>query len=121
MTPCTARPEAPARKIPLRLPALVLAFPLLAAATPATTDPSETLTYEGTGDTVLQVDVHDEPRVATFSHNGGSNFAVWAVDSLGENQDLLVNTIGPYEGQSRLPAGAFLLAITSEGDWTLTR
>lgn len=106
----------------LCLPALAaLVLPLLGAAAPAAPGSDETLSYDGVGDTVLRVDVHEEPRVATFRHNGSSNFAVWAVGSQGENQDLLVNTIGPYEGQARLPAGSVLLSITSEGDWILSR
>lgn len=110
------------RRAALCMPALAaLVLPLFGAAAPAALSSDETLSYDGVGDTVLQVDVHEEPRVATFSHNGSSNFAVWAVGSQGENQDLLVNTIGPYEGtvlyNDLVGEELAALDISADGAW----
>lgn len=77
----------------------VLALATIGAGNPPTeVDPWETLEYEGSGDTVLMVDQHDDPRIATVTYDGERHFSVWAVDPQGENQALLVNTSGQYEG-----------------------
>lgn len=40
----------------------------------------------------------DSPAIATFKYNGRGNFVVWTVDASGHTTDLLVNTIGRYDG-----------------------
>ncbi|MFL1382257.1 MULTISPECIES: hypothetical protein [unclassified Nocardiopsis] len=106
------------------LAALAFTVPFVIAAAPAQLDPAETLEYDGSGDTVLEVVEHDQPRVASFSHQGSSNFAVWAIDSRGEEQDLLVNTIGPYEGTVlyNVLVGEDLAAldISADGTWEVS-
>jgi hypothetical protein len=56
--------------------------------------------------------------VITLEHNGRSNFIVWAYTEDGE--DLLVNTIGSYNG-SRLLWGdePTILDIDADGNWTV--
>lgn len=85
---------------------------------------AETLEYSGTGDTVLEVEFHDEPRIATFTHDGAANFSVWAIDSLGEQQALLVNQIGTYEGtvlyNSMEGEELAALEISADGAWQAT-
>lgn len=82
------------------------------------------LVFSGTGDTVVEVDFHDDARIATLSHNGSSNFAVWALDSEGGNSDLLVNEIGAYDGRvlyngsDREEMAA--LEISADGAWEIT-
>jgi hypothetical protein len=53
----------------------------------------------------------------TFTHQGESNFIVYALDTKG-TADLLVNEIGPYKGSVRVPSGTRYLSITAEGPWT---
>jgi hypothetical protein len=69
-------------------------------------------TTTGTGDEVLFVDT-GSGRL-TLTHDGDSNFAVFAY---GSTRDLLVNEIGGYEGTVRLP-DALALEIQADGNWT---
>ncbi|MGY1624261.1 hypothetical protein ACI789_18840 [Geodermatophilus sp. SYSU D00965] len=65
-----------------------------------------------------------DPRVLTISHSGGSNFAVWSVDSQGQDIDLLVNEIGSYSGAHPLNflegEEAAALKIEADGPWHVT-
>ncbi len=81
----------------------------------------------GHGDAVIKasaVDGAGEPGVATITHDGKSNFAVWTLDSNVNQLDLLVNTIGAYNGtvlfdkQSNQHTES--LQITADGNWTVT-
>jgi hypothetical protein len=60
--------------------------------------------------------------IATFTHNGSGNFAVWTVDSSGEETDLLVNDIGRYRGRVLFDESDHSVAfsITASGTWTAT-
>jgi hypothetical protein len=60
------------------------------------------------------------PTTLTSTHNGSSNFAVWALEPSGALGDLLVNVIGPYSGTDVVPRGTKFLDITADGAWTLT-
>jgi hypothetical protein len=53
---------------------------------------------EGTGDSVVDVQKPYNPMIARIVYNGGRNFAIWNVDAGGNKIDLLVNTIGAYQG-----------------------
>lgn len=73
----------------------------------------------GKGDFVLSVNgVIEGFAISTITHNGDSNFAVWAY---GEAvRDLLVNEIGSYTGEVLWPSGTSLLEITADGKWTIS-
>lgn len=66
--------------------------------TPEPTATPAPIVLEGTGDNVVDVPKGDDPMIAKVIHNGGSNFVIWNVDSAGQQMDLLVNTIGAYQG-----------------------
>jgi hypothetical protein len=73
----------------------------------------------GTGSDVIQLSRPTSGlTVATITHKGQSNFAVWAYGSSG--RDLLVNEIGRYEGESLLADGTLLFEIEADGAWTMT-
>lgn len=55
--------------------------------------------------------------VATIVHSGSSNFAIW---SYGDRSDLVVNEIGDYSGESRWMTGPSLVAVTADGDWSIS-
>ncbi|MBX3310040.1 MAG: DUF4190 domain-containing protein [Cryobacterium sp.] len=68
----------------------------------------------GHGDDVL---IYRGPAgVATLTHNGSRNFAVW---KYGDRSDLVVNDIGAYSGSVRWTAGPSLVAVTADGDWSI--
>jgi len=90
--------------------------PTTDAATPAPT------VYEGSGDTVVSVEKPDPgaPAVAQITNSGSCNFVVWSLDSNRERADLLINTIGSYEGVVAVDTdrdAARALEITSDGSW----
>ncbi len=66
--------------------------------TPEPTATPAPIVLQGTGDNVVDVPKGDEPMIAKVIHNGGSNFVIWSVDRSGNQMDLLVNTIGAYQG-----------------------
>ena len=75
--------------------------------------------YEDTGDSVLIVDgVADGLTPVTLTHDGESNFAIWA---WGESYpDLIVNDIGAYDGTTLLPDGSLVLQVDADGTWTIS-
>jgi len=60
-------------------------------------------------------------REFIIHYNGGSDFVVWLKDAQGNNVDLLVNTVGPYNGKisSPLTTGDYYLDILASGPWTI--
>lgn len=76
-------------------------------------------TITGRGpDVVVVADLNLSGLVAgTFRHSGESNFAVigWSET----DRDLLVNEIGPYEGQSVVAADTMLFEVQADGDWEI--
>ena len=59
----------------------------------------------------------------TATHNGSSNFVVWAYNSDASGRDLLVNEIGAFNGSVALQissGGAYIvLDVQADGDWTI--
>jgi hypothetical protein len=54
----------------------------------------------------------------TLTHQGDSNFAVFAY---GEDRDLLVNEIGNYTGETLLPSGTLVLTVEADGPWSIAK
>jgi hypothetical protein len=84
-----------------------------------TTEPLAALTrfdnsLDGQGDDVVVYT--GDGGVATITHDGESNFAIWLYYANG--RDLLVNDIGSYSGQQLLDDAA-LLQITADGEWSM--
>ena len=79
-------------------------------------------TVSGYGDDVIKLDVKTaDLLVLSISHNGRSNFAIILKDSEGNWVDLLVNTIGPYNGRNsvKVDVGTYYLDITADGPWAI--
>jgi len=94
--------------------------PTAPPTTPAPTTPAPPFVIQGTGDSVQEITIPDggQTGIATITHDGSGNFAVWALDSGLQQVDLLVNEIGSYQGTVLLPAdGATALEITAGGNW----
>lgn len=78
--------------------------------------------FEGSGADVVAVNLDpDFAHIATITHHGSRNFAVWTVDANGSRLDLVVNEIGSYSGvrpiDFRDRPAAF--QIESDGEWTI--
>jgi hypothetical protein len=88
--------------------------------------PGTPTTYSGTGDQVIAVDKPNrgEPAIAVVTMGGDRNNIVWALDQNLEQTDLLVNTIGTYNGEVLVDLGSSRgetrsLQIRSAGSWTI--
>jgi len=76
----------------------------------------------GYGDDVIKLDVKTaDLLVLSISHSGKSNFAVILKDSNGDWVDLIVNTIGSYNGRKtvKVDVGTYWFDITADGAWTI--
>jgi hypothetical protein len=112
----------------LRLRALI-AFAALAGAflisTPATAHATPTAagTYRGEGDDVVRIPRTSKPSIVKLTHQGESNFAVWALTTSGTRTDLLANVVGDYKGTAAFnvngPHRIRSFSITADGSWTL--
>jgi len=94
---------------------------------PEVVEPAPDIVYSGTGDTILQIELPAGPDsigIASMTHTGRGNFAVWSLDEGLNQTDLLVNEIGNYTGtvpfnldiDERITA----LEISADGAWTVT-
>jgi len=84
----------------------------------APTRTPEPVVLKGSGQTATEKFRLPYPiSVAHFTHNGSSNFIVEVF--VGDAKDLLINTIGPYDGQRPLAGEELMmLSIIADGAWT---
>ncbi|GAA4224668.1 hypothetical protein FHR32_006885 [Streptosporangium album] len=79
-------------------------------------------TYRGEGDQVIRVSVTKAPGLLEFSHDGEANFIVHTINPAGRKAELLVNTIGSYDGTVLYNTyggkGTAALEIKADGAWT---
>lgn len=94
---------------------------------PEVIEPTADIVYEGVGDSVLQIELPAGPDsigIASFTHSGSSNFAIWSLDEALTQSELLVNTIGNYAGTVpfNLSTSERITAfeISADGPWVVT-
>jgi hypothetical protein len=84
----------------------------------------EPIVISGSGDDVVDIDKWSGPAILRITYHGGSNFVVWNYGTDGEKIDLLVNTIGSYEGTRPLDfmddEFTTRFQIESSGQWEIT-
>lgn len=83
----------------------------------------EATTVEGSGDDVIDVPCAGKPCLLTIHYSGAHNFVVKELDANGSDVDLLVNTIGAYDGTVTTYGNyskTTSLQIKSSGSWTIT-
>lgn len=75
--------------------------------------------FSGTGDGVSGFFIPPKQEAWEISHNGDSNFAVWAHCVGGS--DLIVNEIGSFSGSTiiRFEKGPCLWEVNADGSWSL--
>lgn len=81
------------------------------------------VTVEGSGDDVIDIPCAGKPCLMSVTYSGAHNFVVEAIDSDGSMVDLLVNTIGSYDGtvtDYQRYKKATNLQIESSGPWSVT-
>jgi hypothetical protein len=90
-------------------------------AAPPPAPPSQAINLQGKGKVVTdKFTLPAHYSRATVKHQGERNFAVW-VYFADNSRDLLVNTIGDYDGTVLLRgAGETFFEIEADGPWTIT-
>ena len=73
----------------------------------------------GRGDVVLRTGLIAGLVTIKANYTGTGNFAVWAYDD--SRRSLIFNEIDKFSGESLLPEGTIVVAVESDGPWTLTR
>ncbi|MFI7132561.1 hypothetical protein ACIBQ1_43265 [Nonomuraea sp. NPDC050153] len=114
-------------RLPLRavaaLAALAGAFLTSAPATANAQTTASTTTYSGEGDDVVSIPVASTPSIVKATHQGESNFIVWALATSGKQVDLVANEVGDYKGTVAFNvSGAHKVrsfSVTADGSWTL--
>lgn len=85
--------------------------------------PANALKFEGQG-----VDITNDFECKgglvkfAFTHDGDSNFIVWLRNvQTGDLESLLVNVIGPFNGNvaDDPPAATYLISVDADGKWTI--
>ncbi len=117
--------SSPTRTATLQLPTRTKEPTKTPTNTSTVTPIPEPVVYSGSGNKILDIDDYlvGKPRVVDITYRGGGNFAVIAYDADNNYLDLLVNTIGNYEG--RIPVDwadnktATRFEIKGSGDWEL--
>ncbi|SFA83692.1 hypothetical protein SAMN04488072_102215 [Lentibacillus halodurans] len=78
----------------------------------------------GQGDTATdEIELKAGWATFTSAHNGRSNFATHLQDEMGNDLDLLVNTIGGYDGTTfaQIPEDdTYYLNVKADGEWDFT-
>jgi hypothetical protein len=79
---------------------------------------------EGEGDVVFRIDPDalDGPTTITGTHDGESNFIIWAYSGADDvPSPLLINEIGEFSGESteELSADQIVLHVQGDGAWTV--
>ncbi|MEV7625077.1 hypothetical protein [Actinoplanes sp. NPDC089786] len=116
--PASPRPTTPEAAPPVTEPS---------SAPPTTTAPTgpppADVTYSGRGTRTVKLKPLAEQydHFAVISHRGSSNFAIWSVDSEGEEGRLIVNQVGTYRGARPIdlddePAA---LKVEADGSWKI--
>lgn len=120
-TEAPTRTPAPTRtKAPTRTPRPTNTPTIKPTATLAPT-PVE---LSGSGYQIIDFDNPFETGVIHAVHQGGSNFVIKSLDANNEMIDLLVNTIGNYDGMRLIDPGVedhtMRFEVKADGAWTIT-
>jgi hypothetical protein len=113
---------------------VAFAFLLSVVGAPATAAPNAyakkwgnfaTQTYSGVGDDVITLPKTMKSMTVEGSHDGSSNFVVWAMSSGGSRNDLVFNEIGSYTGVNAIGMMSWdsktkFLEVEADGNWTIT-
>lgn len=93
-----------------------------ATATPNPTPASDGESYEfsGSGQTATdRFSAQGGLLTIDLSHRGSRNFIVYLVDAETGDEELLVNTIGDFDGTvaTNVPSGDYLIDVQADGSW----
>jgi len=116
----TARAPSPTRASPAPTPAEIAPV----EPTPSPTPIFGEIPLSGKGSKVAKFSIPSGSiPIAVVSHRGKSNFAIESIDASGSTIDLLVNTIGNYDGTVLFGVGEeppVAFQVTADGTWKIT-
>ena len=75
---------------------------LTESPSPTSTPPREPILRAGSGDLVFYPQKWIGPAVVRVGHDGAGPLTVWTQNDNAEREDMLVNAIGPYHGNSAI-------------------
>ena len=83
-----------------------------------------TQTYSGEGDDVITIPKSIKTMIIEGNHTGSSNFIVWALDKVGDRNDLVFNEIGTFDGITaigtrRWDSKTKFLEVQADGAWEI--
>ena len=60
--------------------------------------------------------------VFKIQHEGAGHFSVWMLNRAGDRVELLVNTVGPFDGSKavKLVSGVYAFDVSADGAWNIT-
>ncbi len=79
--------------------------------------PFEPILFTGEGDDVVQEKLPFGLYVANIQYTGDRNFSVWA--HIDGSDDLMVNTIGSYDGSHILFGGKTVFEVSANSSWSI--
>ncbi|MCB0173887.1 MAG: hypothetical protein KDJ97_25425 [Anaerolineae bacterium] len=98
----------------------VIEMPATATAAPVPTSPPAPIAFNGSGDSVENVQMWNGPAMMQVTGNDESrHFAVVPHTVSGEPLMSMVNTTEPYSGRILLPEPVNRLEISASGNWTV--
>lgn len=77
----------------------------------------------GRGQQVKRMILPEGLAVFKLAHDGRRNFVVWLLDANGQQLELLVNQIGPYQGSTAVgieKAGEYVFNVEGDGAWMIS-
>lgn len=87
-------------------------------------EPKEPIVLTGNGQQATELFTLDKGLIRfKISHAGEGHFAIWLMDDAGNDIELLVNTIGSFDGSKAVKInknGQYLLNVSAEGPWNVS-
>lgn len=91
---------------------------------PRVNEAPKTNTFNGSGQQTTELFSTEKGlKTVKMTHSGSSNFIVYLLDKSGNQLELLVNEIGPFDGSKAVKIardGIYLFDIEAEGDWQIS-
>jgi len=92
------------------------------SCTPPVVEP-EPITLSGNGQEASDIfNLQEGLSVFELKNTGSGHFGIWLMDNMGNKEELLVNTIGPFDGSKAAridKSGEYILDVSAEGGWTV--
>jgi len=93
------------------------------SCTPPIVEP-EPITLSGSGQEASDIfELIEGVAIFELENTGSGHFGIWLMDDMGNNVELLVNEIGPFDGSKIVRIdreGEYILDVSAQGSWEVT-